>query len=282
MNCRLFARHLAIALMCSTTMGFAQDAHPEKTKDDELTTRRRELMQKRVASAVSSREEGFPERFSEKPIFRYTDPARRYVAAAVWKLGDTGRPRAIVTTELHRQYFGKPRIVYEYLSLTPATFFVTGGDFGWMPKGTALEFKPVPDAPPPDETAPRRLRQMRAIVNRFTGVEVRAGQRCVRRKGASSPATATDRPLHAFLRRSCRRSHLHRHVRHQSRSGAVHRIGWESMELRGWPTVRRDDNLLVYRSQNRLGRRTGSLQRRFPVHGFQCSCRNPRYCSRWQ
>ena len=44
-----------------------------------------------------------------------------------------------------------------------------------MPKGTALEFKPVPDAPPPDETAPRRLRQMRAIVNRFTGVEVRAG-----------------------------------------------------------------------------------------------------------
>ena len=52
MNFRLFARHLAIALMCSTTMGFAQDAHPEKTKDDELTTRRRELMQKRVASVT--------------------------------------------------------------------------------------------------------------------------------------------------------------------------------------------------------------------------------------
>ncbi|MGE5192018.1 MAG: hypothetical protein ACM3U2_05905 [Deltaproteobacteria bacterium] len=132
-----------------------------------------------MASArVSSREEGFPEKFSEKPIFRYTDPARQYVAAAVWKLGDTGRPRAIVTTELHRQYFGRPRIVYEYLSLTGAAFSVTGGDFGWRPEGTALEFKPVPDAPPPDETAPRRLRQMRAIVNRFTGEEVVDKERC--------------------------------------------------------------------------------------------------------
>src|SRR5947209_7979074 len=58
MKCRLFGRHLAILLMCSTSMGFAQDAQPEKTKDDELATRRHELMQKRVASAqVSSREE---------------------------------------------------------------------------------------------------------------------------------------------------------------------------------------------------------------------------------
>ncbi len=47
-----------------------------------------------------------------------------------------------------------------------------------MPEGTALEFKPVPDAPPPDETAPRRLRQMCAIVHRFTGAEEVAKQRC--------------------------------------------------------------------------------------------------------
>src|SRR5262249_34167481 len=152
MNCRLFGRHLAIALMCATRLGFAQDAHPKKAKDDELTTRREELMQKRGASAqVSSPDKGFPQRFSEETIVRYTDPARLYVAAAVWKLGDTGRPRAIVTTELRRRYLGTPRIVYEYLSLTPATFFVTGGDFGWMPKGTTLEFKSVPGAPPPDE-----------------------------------------------------------------------------------------------------------------------------------
>jgi hypothetical protein len=83
---------------------FAQDVDPEKVKDDELTTKRYQLMQNRMLAAkVSSSEAGFPEKFAEKPIFRYTDPARSYVAAAVWKLGDTGRPRAIITTELHRQ-----------------------------------------------------------------------------------------------------------------------------------------------------------------------------------
>lgn len=179
MKCRGFDRHLAMALMCLTSIGFAQDANPEKTKDDALTTRRYELMRQRVASArVSSREQGFPPKFSEPPIFRYTDPAREYVAAAVWKLGDVGRPRAIVTTELRRRHFGKPRILYEYLSLTPAPFVVTGGDFRWMPGGTALEFKPVPAAPPPGATAPRRLRQMRAIVHRFSGSEVVKQERC--------------------------------------------------------------------------------------------------------
>lgn len=178
MKCRLSGRHLAIALMCAS-MAFAEDAQPEKKKDDELTARRNELMQNRVARArVRSREDGFPEKFSEKPIFRYTDPARQYVAAAVWKLGDQGRPLAIITTELHRQYFGRPRIVYEYLSLTPVPFAVTGGDFNWMPEGSALDFKPVPDAPAPEETAQKRLRQMRAIANRFSGEEVVAKERC--------------------------------------------------------------------------------------------------------
>ncbi len=182
MKCRLFDRRLAVALMCLTSLGFAQDDNPAKTKDDQLTTRRFALMQKRVASAqVSSGEDGFPKKFSEKPIFRYTDPARQYVAAAVWKLGDTGRPRAIITTELRRRDFDGPRIVYEYLSLTPARFVVTGGDFGWMPAGTALEFKPVSDAPRPHDTAARRLGQMRAIVQRFSGKEVVRGETCALR-----------------------------------------------------------------------------------------------------
>ena len=182
MNCRWFDRHLAIALLCLAHIGFAQDANPEKTKADELAARRFELMQQRVASArVSSREAGFPERFSEQPIFRYTDPARQYVAAAVWKLGATGRPRALLTTELRRQFSGGPRILYEYLSLTRSGFVVTGDGFGWMPNETALEFKPVPNALPPDATAPRRLRQMRAIVKRFSGEEVVQQQRCALR-----------------------------------------------------------------------------------------------------
>lgn len=152
---------------------------PERGKDDALATQRFELMQKRMARVtVKSLEEGFPEKFAAKPIFRYTDPARNYVAAAVWKLGEEGRPKAIITTELHRQFYGQPRIVYEYLSLTPSKFTATGGDIGWAPEGTTLEFKPVPGAPPPAETPSRRLLELRSIAKRFAGEELVGKEKC--------------------------------------------------------------------------------------------------------
>jgi hypothetical protein len=151
----------------------------EPEKDDQLTIKRYELMQQRMAEVkVKSPEEDFPEQFAAKPIFRYTDPARSYVAAAVWKLGETGRPRAIITTELHRQYYGMPRIVYEYLSLTPAKFSAIGGDIRWAPDGTTLAFLPVPDAPAPAESPQRRLSQLRAIAKRFGGEEVVGKEKC--------------------------------------------------------------------------------------------------------
>lgn len=165
-------------LSCSIAMIGRAD-EPEKAKDEELTSKRYELMQKRMASVkVKSDEEGFPEQFAEKPIFRYTDPARNYVAAAVWKLGDTGRPKAIITTELHRQFQGIPRIVYERLSLTPTKFTATGSDFRWNPEASVLEFKPVPGTQAPDETPQRRLLQLRAIAKRFGGEELVGKEKC--------------------------------------------------------------------------------------------------------
>ena len=176
-------RSMAFGLVCAATMlsitaiGRADDPAPDK--DDDLSAQRLELMRKRIASVkVTSSEEGFPVEFAAKPIFRYTDPARGYVAAAVWKLGEQGRPRALVTTELHRSFYGRPRIVYEHLSLTPTPFSATGGDIRWAPEGTVLEFKPVPDAQAPEETAQRRLLQMRAIAKRFEGNEVVGKERC--------------------------------------------------------------------------------------------------------
>lgn len=155
----------------------AEEPIPEKV--DELTARRQTLMRERVESVkVKADEAGFPETFAARPIFRYTDPARNYVAAAVWKLGDEGRPKAIITTELHRQYFGSPRIVYEYLSLTPTKFTAAGGDIRWMPEGTTLEFKPVPKTEAPDASAKRRLLQLRAIAKRFTGEELVGAEQC--------------------------------------------------------------------------------------------------------
>lgn len=169
---------LAAALVLAI-IAIAPAEEPENKEDAKLAERRLALMQQRIAAVkVTSSEENFPEHFAAEPIFRYTDPARAYVAAALWKLGEKGRPRAIIATELRRQFFGSPRIVYEYLSLTPTKFTAAGGDVGWAPDGTALEFKPVPGAPAPDETPPRRLLQLRSIAKRFAGHEMIGKERC--------------------------------------------------------------------------------------------------------
>jgi hypothetical protein len=169
---------LSVLVVSRSTSGHTDELQ-KKGKDDELSTRRLELMRNRIASLqVKSNEEGFPVEFAGKPIFRYNDPARGYVAAAVWKLGEEGRPRALITTELHRLFFGSPRIVCEYLSLTPTPFSATGRDCRWAPEGTALEFKPVPGAEAPDDSPQRRLLQARAIAKRFAGNELVEKEKC--------------------------------------------------------------------------------------------------------
>lgn len=155
------------------------DDVPAKSRDEMLASQRLEAMQKRVTAAdVDSSEAGFPEKFASRPIFRFSDPARGCVAAAVWKLGEKGRPKALITTELHRTTYGKPCIGYEYSSLTTTKFSVKSDDIQWSPKGTLYEFKAVPNGPVPEKTALRRLIQMREIAKRFAGVEEVDKERC--------------------------------------------------------------------------------------------------------
>lgn len=152
----------------------ANETDPEK----KLAQQRLDLMQQRMQQfTVSANAEGFPERFERNPLFRYDDPARGYVAAALWKLGEKGRPLAIISTELQPRYQGKPRIVYEYLALTERPFVAASPDYRWVPATNALEFKPIPDSPAPAETERQRLVQMRAEARRFTMHEVVGGQR---------------------------------------------------------------------------------------------------------
>jgi hypothetical protein len=142
------------------------------SREDALAAKRFALMEERIKSVIVSSKEGdFPKKLNLQPLFRYNDPVRQYVAAAVWKLGEDGRPKALVTTELHRQFFGQPRIVYEYLSLTPTAFSATSPDIRWAPQSSSLTFKPFPDAPAPADTPQRRLLQIRALARQFAGSE---------------------------------------------------------------------------------------------------------------
>jgi hypothetical protein len=127
---------------------------------------------------IESDKTSVPSRFAAKPIFKYSDPARGYVAAAVWKLGEHGRPLALLAVELDRNTYGKPCICYEYGSLTNTPFKVTFETSTWSPRSTLYEFKKIPDAPPPERTPQLRLIQIHSIAKRFASTEVVNKEKC--------------------------------------------------------------------------------------------------------
>jgi hypothetical protein len=156
-----------------------EKSKPDKNQSEILAARRLALMKDHVAAVIiESKEVGFPAKFGEKPIFRYTDPARGYVAASVWKLGDQGRPKAILAVELNPATFGKPCIAYEYGSLTDSRFTARWQQMNWSPKGTLYQFKAIPESPTPEKSASLRLIQLRALARRFSATEVVDQQKC--------------------------------------------------------------------------------------------------------
>jgi len=160
-------------ILAETGEAIAQD------RNEALKVQRFELMRERVAAlTIQSDEPGFPDRFGTKPIFKYSDPARRYVAASVWKLGDEGRPKALLALELHRLNSGKPSISYEYASLTKTPFAMSEQKLIWSPKGTLYQFSRIPDAAPPEKTAALRLIQLRSLAKRFASNEVVNKEKC--------------------------------------------------------------------------------------------------------
>jgi hypothetical protein len=149
-----------------------------KSRSELLAAQRFELIKRQVAAAeIRSDEADFPTRFAAKPVFRYSDLARGHVAAAVWKLGDEGRPKAILSTELDRFSTGRPCICHEYISLTTTPFSVVIDGMRWTPAGTLYQFRPIPDAPAPEKTPQRRLLQIRELAKRFAAHEVEKNEK---------------------------------------------------------------------------------------------------------
>jgi hypothetical protein len=176
-------RYLCSCLLILGTMGSAvssDDKKPEEqTRDEKLAAARFELMQKRVLAARAQADEpGFPEQFNPKPIFRYSDQARGHVSAAVWVLGNEGRPKALLASELDRINQGRPVISYEYISFTKTPFSLKGDDIRWTPTTTLIDFKPIAKAPVPADTAARRLIQLREIGKRFAAHETVGNEKC--------------------------------------------------------------------------------------------------------
>ena len=152
-------------------------------KDQDQSKQRLALMEQTIAGFEAASEEIAARSaltFAAKPLLRYSDPTRGtteanvLLDASVWRLGEKGRPTALVTLEIYRASEEKSILAYEFLSLSEATLSLTHKvheKVVWEAAGKALVMTPLADAPKPAASPAARLAQMRQLSRRFKARE---------------------------------------------------------------------------------------------------------------
>jgi hypothetical protein len=139
----------------------AAEAKAARLKSMRRTADRYELFR---AGDMSIRLERAPE-----PVLRWTNPVRGARDGCLFLWTEHDRPAAILS--LYPPGGGDGgRLDHEFVSLSRAGLTARRGQEDvWVPDKPGLEFKPVPGAPLPAESAARRLSQIRSIAANFSG-----------------------------------------------------------------------------------------------------------------
>jgi hypothetical protein len=126
--------------------------------------------------------------FAEKPLLRYSDPARETVDGTLWLWTHEGRPAALLclfTVPIDWKGWN-----YEWTSFSDQPLRVTGRRWWtWTPQPAKGDWLAAA-ADPPADSETTRLLQMRSIARRFTAQETLRGEPYVLRLLA--------RPLHRY------------------------------------------------------------------------------------
>uniref|UniRef100_A0A7C2NXH6 Uncharacterized protein n=1 Tax=Schlesneria paludicola TaxID=360056 RepID=A0A7C2NXH6_9PLAN len=114
-------------------------------------------------------------RVSPEPLLRFTNPVSGLQAGGFFVWSDAaGRPRAAAQVFLTAEGIW----LHEFQSLSPESFAAhRDGKPVWEPQRAGVEIRPVPEAPPPAETAVKRLVQMRDMARRFTASDEFEGRK---------------------------------------------------------------------------------------------------------
>jgi hypothetical protein len=163
--------------LCLAAIAGGQEAPPRSGKE-EAAKRRLELMQGAVEDCRVVSQQLPPEALAivKSPLLRYDDPTRGLGErtdglqdAGVWRMGETGRPTALITLEIYRNGPKRAILSYEFLSLTPSPLELRSprGPL-WTPTSTDLTMTSLPKSPPPADSPRARLVQMRQLARRFT------------------------------------------------------------------------------------------------------------------
>ncbi len=99
----------------------------------------------------------------------WQNTVRKQEQGALYVWDKDGRPQVLGSIFTY-QFQNRVHCRHEMISLAdrPLTSKL-GSTVVWTPKRAGVAWKPCDDVPPPMESAPRRLTQMRAIARQFTG-----------------------------------------------------------------------------------------------------------------
>lgn len=100
------------------------------------------------------------------PLLRWNDPVIRVLDGITVIWTRNGRPVAAADVWVRKE--GETHHVFQSLAEQP----LVGERLGervWYPAKAGLRSEPIPDAPPPSDSAAKRLAQMRALARRFSG-----------------------------------------------------------------------------------------------------------------
>ena len=175
---------LLCCIICPTSI-FGADEEPEAP--DDASAQRLKIMRGtidgfQIKSPAADSEA--PPTFLERPRLRYNDQTRdagqgRVLDATMWRLGEKGRPIALLTLEIYRAEKGSPFLTYELVSLTPHKFEMRNsrGDVNWLPHSTQLAMEVLNVDTVPADTPRARVAQMRELARRFSAEEKLRGEK---------------------------------------------------------------------------------------------------------
>ena len=103
----------------------------------------------------------------EAPVLRFNDPAREFHDATLWGWGEKGRPLCLLAIEQYGD-----RTWFEFISLAESPFTAEAEALRWAPKANGVELSPFPGASPAADKAPRRLVQMKELLEQLRAYEV--------------------------------------------------------------------------------------------------------------
>jgi hypothetical protein len=142
----------------------AEDSAEAKAIDEQIASLRFTVDDASLAAAFE---------IPQQPLLSYSDPARGYAAAGLWRVGKTGRPLAYVGVEYWNAHDRlPPRLSMEFLSMIDTPFELSDSRrLLWSPQANGIEFHELTGPAAPAANDRLRLRQMKAAIQRFSLTE---------------------------------------------------------------------------------------------------------------